>query len=93
MRFNKIVFITLLATFTAAAQKPVGISGFVGNYLDYYTLSGASSWAYPWGDTFYFTAWANNSMLPLFPDPNGLPVFGTTNDGKQSVACKGPGSA
>ena len=59
------------------AQKPVGITGFVGNYLDYFTVQGAL----PSGDTYYFTAWAANSMLSQFPDPSGLPIVGTINDG------------
>src|ERR1039458_1771942 len=79
MRFTtKVLFIALLANFTVTAQKPVGVAGFVGNYLDYYQVQGAS----PNGETYYFTAWAANSMLPLFPDRTGLPIGGTSNDGK-----------
>ena len=85
MRFTtKILFIALMANFTVTAQKPVGVAGFIGNYLDYYQLQGGN----PSGDTYYFSAWAANSMLPLFPDPTGLPIVGTQNDGS-SGACSG----
>ena len=85
MRFTtKILFIALMANFTVTAQKPVGVAGFVGNYLDYYQVQGAS----PNGDTYYFAAWAANSMLPLFPDRTGLPIVGTLNDGNAG-GCSG----
>ena len=76
---SKAVFIALLATFTASAQKPVGVSGFVGNYIDYWGLGTANHTVD--GDTYLFQAWAANSMLSFFPDPTGLPVVGVINDG------------
>ena len=85
MRFiSKVLLTGLLACSTVTAQKPVGITGFVGNYLDYYMVNGGN----PSGDTYYFTAWAANSMLSQFPDPTGLPIVGTLNDGT-SGACSG----
>src|ERR1035438_8911349 len=73
MRFiSKVLLTGLLACSTVTAQKPVGITGFVGNYLDYYMVNGGN----PSGDTYYFTAWAANSMLSQFPDPTGLPIVG-----------------
>ena len=85
---SKAVFIALLATFTAGAQKPVGVSGFVGNYIDYWGLGTANHNVD--GDTYLFQAWAANSMLSFFPDPTGLPIVGVINDGNTSpVACGG----
>jgi hypothetical protein len=77
MRFtSKAVFIALLTASTATAQVPVGISRFIDPWVDNYALYGGSIQ----GDNEMVTAWAANSMLPLFPDPTGLPVFGILND-------------
>ena len=80
---SKSAFLLLLAGFAATAQKPVGVTGFVGAVNDYWALHTNTT-----GDAHYFQAWAANSMLSLFPDPTGLPVLGTVNDGS-TAGCSG----
>ncbi|MCU1234469.1 MAG: hypothetical protein JWP63_2436 [Candidatus Solibacter sp.] len=86
MRFSKTALVLLLSV-SAFGQKPVGFSGFVGQLVDYYNLS--SGYHGLTGDTYYFGAWADDSLRPLFPDPTGLPVIGTFNDGHGGNACGG----
>src|ERR1035437_6216461 len=84
MRFtSKAVFIALLLGFTATAQKPVGIPRFIDPWIDTWTLQTNVQ-----GDNEMATAWAADSMLPLFADPAGLPVLYPVNDGTVG-ACAG----
>src|SRR5450759_4791770 len=84
MRFtSKVVFIALLTAFTATAQVPVGISRFIDPWVDVWTLQTNIQ-----GDNEMATAWAANSLLPLFTDPTGLPVLYPINDGNLG-ACGG----
>jgi hypothetical protein len=73
---SKAVFIALMAAFTAGAQKPVGISRFIDPWIDGWALQTNIA-----GDNEMATAWAANSLLPLFTDPTGLPVLFPINDG------------
>ena len=73
---TKPVFVALLACFSVSAQTPVGISRFIDPWIDGYTLQNNVT-----GDNEMATAWAANAMLPLSPNPSGLPVFFPVNDG------------
>ena len=84
MRFtSKAVFIALLTAFAATAQVPIGISRFIDPWQTIFPLQQNIQ-----GDLTMYTAWAANSMLPLFPDPAGLPILGTANDATVG-ACSG----
>jgi hypothetical protein len=84
MRFtSKVVFIALLTAFAATAQVPIGISRFIDPWQTIFPLQQNIQ-----GDLTMYTAWAANSMLPLFPDPAGLPILGTANDATVG-ACSG----
>jgi hypothetical protein len=74
MRFSKFL-LALLIAFSVKAQVPVGISRFIDPWIDGYTLDTTVQ-----GDNEMATAWAANSMLPLFATPSGLPVLFPTND-------------
>jgi hypothetical protein len=86
MRFSKVLPAAMGSVLAIWAQKPIAVSGLMGNYLDYSTIA-----ASPNGDTYYFAAWAANSMLPLFPNPAGLPVVGSVNDGTSGAGCNSGG--
>jgi hypothetical protein len=75
MRFSKLALV-LGVCFTADAQKPVGILRFIDPWVDVWNLQTNVA-----GDNEMATAWAANSMLPLFPDPTGLPILFPVNDG------------
>jgi hypothetical protein len=83
MQFSKVAPAALLGACALFAQKPAGITRFIDPWLDYWVLRTNIS-----GDNEMATAWAANSMLPLFPDPGGLPVLAVTNDGN-AAACSG----
>jgi hypothetical protein len=76
MRFtSKAVFTALLTAFTATPQVPVGISRFIDPWIDTWTLQTNVQ-----GDNEMATAWAADSLLPLFTDPTGLPILFPVND-------------
>ena len=83
MRFSRLLVAVLAAPMIAGAQKPVGITRFIDPWVDYFALRTNIE-----GDNEMATAWAANSMLPLFPDPNGLPILSLTNDGS-AASCSG----
>jgi hypothetical protein len=88
MRFSRLGLAVLFCS-SASAQKPVGITDFVGNWLDYYHAVSTTIE----GDHDAFTAWASGTTLGnpnvcdsrvetcTFPDVNGLPIVGLINDG------------
>ncbi len=88
MRFSRLGLAVLFCS-SASAQKPVGITDFVGNWLDYYHAVSTTIE----GDHDAFTAWASGTTLGnpnvcdsrvetcTFPDVSGLPIVGLINDG------------
>jgi hypothetical protein len=71
--------IGLLAAFTAGAQVPVGITRFIDPQI--YSYPAPLNITSITGDNEMATPWASNAMLPLFPDPAGIPVLFPLNDG------------
>lgn len=89
MRLINLFVLALWSLTIIVAQTPVAISqlGPGGDqFLDYFALGDCCSGI--GGDTYYFQAWAANSMLPYFPDQHGLPIVGTWNDGSAG-SCSG----
>src|ERR1035437_6967334 len=65
----------VLTTIMSSGPSPVGISRFIDPWI--------STWSFQTnvqGDNEMATAWAANSLLPLFADPTGLPVLYSIND-------------
>ena len=83
----KLAVFLAVPTLLGAYQQPiavnqVGIDGKnTGSQIDYFSVTTNGT---PVGDTYYCTAWASNSLLSSFPNPSGLPITCTWNDGSQA---------
>ena len=62
-------------TIASSGHVPVGISHFIDPWIDTWTLQTNVQ-----GDNEMATAWAADSLLPLFADPTGLTVLFPVND-------------
>jgi hypothetical protein len=80
-KFILSIILLILAGFaigvkSVIADKPVGITQFINPEVFSWNLGINFQ-----GDNEMATAWASNSLLPQFADPNGLPVLSILNDG------------